>query len=276
MKFLVENYANYRDTQALYLNKALSSSLNVESVLWESSSCSVYDIMDRENPDYYITSIYKLSKDFASYVNNVKNIKLLLNVDYADDNTVQGIEGSILDSGIDCPFFFSSRNVKTKKIRFVHLSHAFDENLTKQSSKIKYKIDQAIFVDSKDQIKEYTGSYHFVSHDESLKENVDITLPENMMFSLYSNYDKILFKNIDNYIPQSLFDAIMTCNNVSYEDLNPEMIEVINKLLKLNEGIDSARSAIMEKHRPQNRAKTILSQIPKTGEKKNERRYSFT
>ena len=91
MKFLIENYANYLDTQALYLNKSLSESENVQTMLWDSASCSVYDIMDRYQPEYYITSASRLSKDFAHYVSNNRNIKLLLNVDNLTQDTINSL-----------------------------------------------------------------------------------------------------------------------------------------------------------------------------------------
>lgn len=289
MKFLIENYANYFDTQALYLNKALSKHEGVETMLWNSASCSIYDIMDRYQPDYYITSANRLSKDFAHYVINNKKIKLLLNVDYINQQTVTTLEKSINESSIDCCFFFSSKySIKTKNIRFVNLANAHDINVNDKPDSIKYDIDKAIFVSSTNNLNKYTGSYHYISNDDKLKNSLDIVLPSHMLAPLYKNYKEILFHNIEHdYIPQSFFDAIMLGNKVYCENITKETDEMLKKVFKLGdnsfdynstsklEDFSQVRAFITEKHLPSNRAKTILSQIPKVGEEKNERRYSF-
>lgn len=276
MKFLIENYANSFDTQALYLHQALLSS-GVESVLWESNSSSVYDIMDKENPDYYITTASRLSKDFAHYTNNNKKIKLLLNVDYITGQIIMNLEESIINSDIECCFFFSSKyNVKTKKIRFVHLNNAHDNNLAKQSNSVIYSIDKAIFVNSYKDCEKHEDTYHFISNDQKLKEKIDIVLPEHMLFSLYRNYREIIFKNMNNsYVPQSFFDAIIFGNKVYCKDIDEKTSEMLSKVFRLDgqsfdynssnriEDFEPIRSIIQEKHLPVNRAKTILSQIPK-------------
>lgn len=275
MKFLVENYANVLDTQALYLNRAISECPQHESVLWDSNTSSIYDVMDKENPDYYITSATRLSKDFAQYVNNVKKIKLLLNVDYITQETVTNLEKSIIDAGIDCCFLFSSNpKISTKKIRFVHMNHAYDPNLKKANNILDYNIETAIFTMYESSIKKYSGTYHFISTNEKIREKSDIVLPEHMLFCLYKNYSKVVFKDLADYIPQSFFDAAIECEAVYYDDISEYSKESIKRVFKTDECLDyneenrmkdfsAMKLNIKEKHMPQNRVKTLLSQLPK-------------
>jgi hypothetical protein len=278
MKFLIENYANHFDTQSLYFHKALSEMNQYESVMWDNSFCSIYDILDREQPDYYITNAYRLTKDFAHYVSNNKKIQLILNVDYMSEDLISGLEKSVIDSGIDCCFFFSSKKMQTKSVRFVHMNNAFDNNLQNDKNKITYKIPKAIVVNSEEEITQRDGVYHTISNNEKLREKVDIVLPENMMFSLYKNYDEVIFAKIENFITQSFFDALHQCNKVYYEYAASEVEESIRKIFKLEgnvldynnesrlDNFESIKSIVEEKHRPINRIKTILSQIPRRGE----------
>lgn len=288
MKFLIENYANYFDTQSLYLNKALANVDGVESNLWDSNSSSIYDVMDRHHPDYYITTASRLSKDFAHYVKNNENIKLILNVDYIPQQTILSLEKSVIEYGIDCCFFFSSKySVETKKIRFVNISNAHDINVNENSNTIEYSVDKGIFVDSAEDLKKYSGSYHYLSNNQKLKEKLDIVLPTHTLVPLYKNYEELIFTNVSkDYIPQTFFDAVMLGNKVYCENIDQETDEMLKKVFKLGDksfdynsssrigDLSHVRSVIRDKHLPANRAKTILSQIPKTGDK-NERRYSF-
>lgn len=275
MKFLIENYASVLDTQALYLHKAIAETTGNESVLWDSNTSSIYDVMDKERPDYYITSATRLSRDFAEYVKNEKNIKLLLNVDYLTQETITGLEKSVLDSGIDCCFFFSSNpKASTRKIRFVHLNHAYDPNLKKVSKPIDYDIETAIFVMNENSIKEHTGTYHFISTNEKIKDKTDIVLPEHMLFCLYCNYSQVIFNDIESYIPQSFFDAAVESGAVYYYNVSDSCKESIKRLFKTDKTLDyneedrmkdfsKMKLYIKEKHMPENRVKTLLSQLPK-------------
>lgn len=274
MKFLVENYATNNSTQALYLAKTINASPEHQASLWNGSA-SIYDIMDKEKPDYYITSAHKLSRDFVHYTKNVRSIGLILSVDGLDQSSISSLEESMYESGIDCAFFFSSDpNIKTKKYRFVQMLNAYDDNLVRNNDGIKYKIDKAVFVNDKEDVKEYEGTYHFISNDTKISDVADITLPENMLFILFKNYDTVIFKNIKNSIPQSFFDAIMQSNKVYYENIDDNTKEMLNKVLQTTGSLDyndpnkiqdfsEIKKHILNKHTPSNRAKKILSQLPK-------------
>ena len=168
----------------------------------------------------------------------------------------------------------------------VNIANAHDININENTNSVEYNIDRGIFVNSTDDLKKYSGSYHYISNNQKLKEKIDIVLPTHMLIPLYKNYKEIIFTNIENdNIPQSFFDAIMLCDKVYCENLTKETDEMLKKFFKLGdysfdynsqsrlENFAQVKAFVKEKHLPINRAKTILSQIPKTGEN-NERRYS--
>jgi hypothetical protein len=158
------------------------------------------------------------------------------------------------------------------------MNNAFDNNLRTNKNSLMYKISKAIVVNSEEEITERDGVYHTISNNEKLREKVDIVLPENMMFSLYKNYDEVIFTKIEKLIPQSFFDALHQCNKVYYEYATNEIEESIRKIFKLGgnllnynnesklDNFESIKSTVEEKHMPINRIKTMLSQIPRRGE----------
>jgi hypothetical protein len=276
MKFLVENYASEYNTQALYLAKGLNEKEEHTCVLWN-NSCSLYDIMDKEKPNYFITNAFRLSKDFLEYVNNSdfmpKDIKILLNVDDISQDIINSIESSLKKNNIKCPFFFSSDpNVKTKNVRFVNLNHAYDVYLS-QKSNIQYKINKGIIVNSKEQIANYEGSYHILSQSKEMNDIADIVFPESQLCSLYHNYDEIIV-NLDKRIPQVFFDAIIYGNKVYYKSSNADIKNDIQKMLRTDAILDydddskitdftEIKKIVLERHSSNNRIKTLLSQLPK-------------
>lgn len=274
MKFLVENYASFQDTQALYLAKYLNKDGH-DAFLWNKNTSSLYDVFDENNPEYYITQVQILSKDFAHYFNNVNsNLKLLLNVSGLNQTQIYEVETLILNSGLNCPFFFDCRkDIKTKKIRYVNINHAYDESIMKQNKLVDYNIETAIVVDKVDQITTCDGSYHIVSTNKELANIVDIVLPELHLSRLYGNYETVIFKNIEDYVPQSFFDSIFYGNKTYYSSSNPQVDEMINKMLKIESSLNvlhdnklddfsELKSYVEKKHGGQNRTKTLLSQLP--------------
>lgn len=275
MKFLIQNYTSQHSTQPLYLSNVINANKEHAAKLWDSSSLSLYDVMDYEKPDYFVTHGYRLSKDYLHYVKNEKSlVKLLLNVDDIPQNTITAIEDTLINNGLECCFFFSANhNVKLKKIRFVSVNNCFDSNLVTQTN-LSYEIDKAFVVNSKNQLNvNYDGSFHFLSCDADMKDHVDINLPEINMCALYKNYREIIFRNIGEYIPQAFFDAIAMGNKVYYESDDEKVHSMIDKMLKPEKTLNyndenklvdfiKLKESINDKHTCINRTKTILSQIP--------------
>jgi hypothetical protein len=274
MKFLVQNYSSEYSTQALYLARGLNEQDGHSGALWN-NSCSLYDIMDKENPDYYITSAFMLSTDFIHYAQNhlMFEMKLLLNVDNVSQDIINNIENSLEKNRINCPFFFSyDQNVKTKKVRFVNINNAYDAYLSQQSN-MKYKIDKGIIINAKEEVEKYEGSYHILSQNKDMNEIADIVFPESQLCSLYHNYEEIIV-NISDVIPQAFFDAIMYGNKVYYKSTNKDIKNDIQKILRTDAILDyederkttdfaEIKKTVEERHSSSNRIKTLLSQLPK-------------
>lgn len=273
MKFLVQNYASESNTQAMYLARGLNTDDHT-AVLWN-NDCSLYDIMDRERPDCYVTSASMLSKDFLHYAKSylMFDMKLLLNVDGVSQDIINSLERSLLQNNIKCLFFFASNpKIHTNKIRFVNLNNAYDVYLSTKS-KLGYKINKAFIVNSQDEIEKSDGSYHILSHKRDMIDIADIVFPEFQLCSLYGNYDEIIV-NIDSVIPQVFFDALMYGNKVYYRSKNEDVKKSVEKLLRTDESLDyddqnkmtdftKIKKTIVERHSSLNRVKTLLSQLPK-------------
>jgi hypothetical protein len=273
MKFLVQNYASEHSTQAMYLARGLNTDGHT-AVLWN-NNCSLYDIMDKEKPNCYITTASMLSKDFLHYAENhlMFDMKLILNVDGISQDIINSLETSLINNNIKCLFFFSTNpNIKTKKIRFVNLNNSYDSYLS-QKSQIQYSISKGVIVNSREEIEVYSGSYHILSNSKDLNGIADIVLPESQMCSLYHNYDEIVV-NINDVIPQVFFDALMYGNKVYYRSKNEDVKKSIEKLLRTDENLDYAdenrtndfekiKKTVLERHSSHNRIKTLLSQLPK-------------
>lgn len=274
MKFLVENYASVEDTQALYFVHHLNSDTEHRAQLWQSNS-SLYDILDTTKPDYFVTHLYKLSKDFSHYIDETKsNIRLLVSLNSVPQNLISQIEDTLLDKNLNCEFAFSSNiNLKTKKLKLIQINNCYDINL-KSDINIDYKVDKAIFISSSNQITKEEGSYHFISNNEDMKDIADIVLPETNMSKVYKNYDEIIFRNITDHIPQSFFDAVALGNKAYYESDNDSVHEMFSKLFKIDGSLNyrdqnkivdfsELKSLISSKHTGSNRTKTLLSQLSK-------------
>jgi len=274
MKFMIENYVSNEDTQAMYFYKGLNSGEH-EATLWDARSVTLYDAMDSFNPDFFITHAYKISKELVHYLNNTASkTKVLLSINNVPKNTVTAMEETLIQQNVPCSFFFGSyENVKLKKIRYVNINNCADQNIVNGDKVINYTIDKGIFIDDKSQIMLYEGSYHFLSNDKDLRSIVDIALPEIQIATLYKNYKEIIFKNIDEYIPQSFFDAVSSCDKVYYETDKQHVHDMIQKVFKPSKTLDytsedrledfsELKQRVSERHGISNRVKTLLSQLP--------------
>lgn len=280
MNFVIENYITNQNTQPVYLGKSINKTEGNRAFLWSPNVVSLYDIMDQTNPDFFITHIYKISKELVHYINNNETkTKILLCVDGAPEDSIVAMENLLLDKNIKCAFFFgSSKEVKTRKTRYVTLLNCYDAEIQKTNSILDYKIRKAYIVNKVEDIVITTSkdTYHYLSTEESLKEHVDIMLPEVTLSLLYKNYDEIIFKNIKDTIPQAFFDAICMGNKVYYHnnETNPDIDEKIENILKPEKSLKyedpdkmtdftNLKKYVEEKHTCYNRTKTLLSQLPK-------------
>ena len=278
MKFIIENYSDPTHTQPLYLHDIINKDYDHESIFYDPGRESVYDILDKNNPDYYITDANILTQDFVTYQKNENpKIKLLLNVSSLSAEEINNLDKSLYSDHINCPLFFSKINQKKlpkiKNRRILQLSDAADTNISHIKNHLQYKIPKAFFILNSFKPKE-NGPHHIISNIQKLSKDADIILPETKLASLYKNYDEIIFYGIEDYIPQSFFDCLYLGCKVYYISENNEVNNLINILLKPDQSLNyrdkdrmtdfsKLHEYVKEKHCGQNRVKTLLSQIPK-------------
>lgn len=280
MKFLIENFTTYDSTLPLFLNKELEKNGH-ESLLWSQKECSTYDIFDQYQPDIFITHAKIMSKDYIDYCNNnERQIKLLLDVSNLSQKHIFTIEEQLLENNLQCEFMFchlDKHNIPiTKKNRVISLLNCADTNLlNNKKPPLKYNVDKAIFINHPAQVKPMSGSYHYLTVFEQIRNNVDICLPVMDFCNIYHNYDEIIFRSVYKYIPQSFFDALLHGNKVYYdadeENYTTKTIDLIFKDFgSLNykdknrlQDFSGIKEFIKSKHAPANRLKTLLSQMPK-------------
>lgn len=278
MKFIIENYSDQTHTQPLYFHNIINKDYDHESVFYDPGMESVYDVLDKNNPDYYITDANMLTQDFVTYQKNENpKIKLLLNVSSLSAEEINALDKNLYDDNVYCPLFFTKTNQnklpKLKNRRILQLSDAADINLSHVKNNLQYNMPKAFFI-LKSFTPKDTSPHHIISNIQKLAKDSDIILPETKLVSLYKNYDEIIFYGIEDYIPQSFFDCLYLGCKVYYISDNAEVHNLIKMLLKPNQSLNyydndrmidfsELHSYVKEKHCGQNRVKSFLSQIPR-------------
>ncbi|NBO99198.1 MAG: hypothetical protein EBU90_03600 [Proteobacteria bacterium] len=275
MKFLIDNYCTDKSTQALYLYKNLNNHPDHEAFIRMNGETSIYDAFDKIKPDIYITSIFLFARDTIEYLKENKNtnIQIILCANEANQDMINKVEETFTENNIPCLFIFSNdSSIKTSKFRFVHLPECADLNNPSENFP-QYKIDKAVFVNKITNIPKYNGTFHVLSTNTNIRNNVDISLPVHIISNLYNRYETIVFNDMQNCIPQAFFDAVARGNKVYYDVENKEIDELFKKIFKLDKSLnfndpdrldnfDSFRQIVLDKHLCTNRTKTLLSQIP--------------
>jgi len=277
MKFIVENYSDPTTTQPIYLHEALNKNQEHSSILYEPNTQSVYDILDKHKPDYYITHLNMLTQDFISYNKyENQNIRLLLNVSNISNNDIIAIDSQLKYDNINCPLLFS--NIDQKKLpklknrRILTLCDAADNNLDMITLNFKYHMNKAYFICDKFEHKD-NSPHHIISNNQNLVKTADIILPEYQLASLYRYYDEVIFCGLKDHIPQSFFDCLLAGCKAYYISDNQDIICLINTILKPDGSLNyldnnrmtdfaNLHQYVKEKHCGQNRAKMLLSQLP--------------
>lgn len=270
MKFVIENYSDQYHTQPLYFHKELVDQGH-EATIYETNSSSVFDVLDRTHPDYYITHARLLKNDHIYYAKNNK-IKFLINVQHLTFQDINNLDGILHQNNIDCPFFFLNLNAvpKVKHRNIIRIMDCADINLLDQKSNIKFQIPKAYMVDSSQNVDDKCP-HHIISNNLELRETIDICLPEIQLGLFYSNYDEIIFLHSDNYITQSFFDSIMFGAKTYFLSNSADIKDMFNSVFKDIDlsydkkftNFEELRELVKEKHSPKNRIKTLLSQLPK-------------
>lgn len=270
MKILVSNYVTPYSTEAIYLNTAFNAA-GCMSTLWP-HNVSTYDIFDLVQPDIHVTHHSRLSMDLALYLKESnKNVELLINISGLKQNQFAELEQNLASYNIKPKLFFVNyhdHNLTSRHNNIMTLLCGADVFLG--TEKKFYEIDYGIIVDEKQSISPIGQTYHYLSTNEKLKNDVDICMPLHQLTHLFGNYKNIVFKQFSGLIPQVFYNAAYYNNNVFFDLEDRSKIDVIlNKILGDGEHCNlqnpisgNIREKIAAKHTCLHRAKSLLSQLP--------------
>ena len=282
MKFLIQNYARNSFTEPLYICETINKTKGSECTMW-SNDASAFDIFDIVQPEVFFTHYSILDNDTLKYLSKNKKTSLVLNVTGAHQDHINMLEDIISTKKINCPLLFTNQPSKLKtllqkKTKLVSVMHGADLFLANQNPQgADYSIETAILTNHKPKGGADFDTYHILSHEEELAEDVDLVAPAMHMFSLYRNYKRVIVTHDSKYVPQSFFDAILYGHNAYYfcsdSTQADKMKEVIGSLFPeptcgnlfwggSNETEDgSARSVLLNKHTCLHRTKRLFQQL---------------
>jgi hypothetical protein len=225
-------------------------------------------MFDLTKPDYFLTHITSIHEDVIGYLRENGGCKMIINITGASQEDVEKIERIILDQNVEIGFFFTNYD-ETYKLRHTNVvSIPLGADIFLNQHPLRYQLDKAIVVNSKADIIQSDGSYHTISYNKKLENDVDIVMPENKLAGLYRNYNEIVLRFCGTLLPQIFFDAIYYGNKVYYHlDDNDQLSKInakINKVLKLNgdEDAQAIKNTVKKRHTCLNRVKSLLSQLP--------------
>ena len=281
MNFAIFNYSTKDSSQPIYLHEEINKIPNCKCIMINGGTENLYHVYDRTLPDIVIMNIGTDLRSVIHYnQNSEKKVKHIINIDLVEAKHMPIIKEILKQKDINCPLVFSS-NIKHKQenfgIPYEHVLQCANDKI--ESASVDFKIDKAIVINKKEDKKEYSGSYHFLS---SSTENVgaDSNLNPFSMAGILHNYNEIIFRNIKpNLIPETFFNAIRLSRSKVYFDndskeeanvlqsslskmLDEETMFDFNKEKIYNQ--EKVRLKIEDKHKPSNRLKQIFSQIKET------------
>jgi hypothetical protein len=252
MKFLISNYINHWNTEALYFNAGLNLIDGVESIIMDNQR-SVYDNFDSVHPNVFITHLSQISKDTVSYLKH-NNIQLIINVNGIPKDAIDNAS-TVLSSEKLSPIFFGEEDIKIDGSKYFRVLSAADTFLSYGNK--EYSIQKLIFVNNPDDILDMDGTYHYATINQEIANQVDLFLPISSLNSLFGNYDEIIFKGGSYIGTQLIFNAIYSGTKVFFETKDSNDLEKIDSIFKGQKLLSSVKN----KHTGLHRLKSFLSQL---------------
>lgn len=284
MKFLIIDFSFPSCTEYSYICDGINSYKEHEAAIISPKS-SIYDTADRFRPDVIISSVDNFSKPLFSYLQDNKNIKLVVNCSQNQKlKNLIDLEDALISNNINCLFLFgNNKPVIENRIPFLELNHCADINLINRCDKnILFNHPKAFMVHSdddicfiKEKIVKQEEKFHIISNVIT-GSNIDISLPEMKMVSLYNCYEEIIFSGVDDFIPQAFFDAVaigkktyfISENNINNNNIAKKIDKLFNLDIDLNynsenklQDFDQLKRLILSQHVPAIRTKTLLHKI---------------
>jgi len=272
MNFVISNYSSFTHTEPMYIDATLRA-IGCKSVVWNPAKVSAYDMFDIVKPDYHITHITNILTDVLRYIKENGGTQLIINITGMDQSVVSGTEKVLEEYNVPVAFLFTNSDDVDIKSKARLLKIGFGADLFLSRGNTEYSIDVGQIVLSKDHIKHFDCSYHIISYNKNLENDVDIMLPVNQLSNIYHNYEKLIFRSFNTIIPQSLYDAIYYGKSVGYDIDDEETRKIVSDKIKKvfrtdtdicdpNSDKTELRRKLLDRHTCFHRVKSILSQLP--------------
>lgn len=285
MRFVIDNYANGNNTQALYLHKHISDNDHHE-VIMNTFETPVYDIMDTAKPDVYITSCTTISKDLLAYFKEFqrkKNIKLFVNTDECKVAHINTVSSMLKESKIEHKLFGNNNNPHVPKDiakKTFKLANCTDVNISQDNgpeTKWFKRIDNLVVVDSKQELESLEGvlknsTYHVLCKSSNMINDINFDIV-GLCKHILHNYYQVIFSNIDEGLHQMFFESLYRASRTYFISQSPE--ELNGKLSKMlgdvnlniqdserTQDFSKIKEVVVAKHTSANRTKSLLSQLP--------------
>lgn len=267
MKFLIQDYSTLFHTEPKYFNHILNSLEGCSSALWSvDNPMSVYDIMDMVKPNVVITHASLVPKDLIIYLSENKHIELILNISGVTQEDLNNIEKIFTQYDVNCNLCFVNYGEHyfiSKKFNIVSIYHGVDLFFPTNTN-IKYKVDKLYLTNNPNTKIEDNCSYHTISNNENIKDDVDMVISVYDLGAIYNNYDQICIESFPNknIVPQLFFDATYYGKSVKF-NFTTEQLQEVCRILKLDNIKDTnkVKQVLKEKHTCFNRTKSLLSQL---------------
>jgi len=217
-------------------------------------------MFDVIQPTTFITHYSLLSKDIIKYLSGNNKIECVLNVTGAEQQHIDMIDEIVATNKIQCPFIFTNQPLKLnsllqRSVKLISIMHGADIFLPNQNIEApEYSIDLGVISNYslKDRFKSLVkkhDTYHYISSDEKLADEVDIISPALHLYKLYNKYKKIVITQESMHVPQSIFDAIFYGNEVyynpKYDSQKERMDTVVKHILKSRQSMVCGFNEIM-------------------------------
>lgn len=266
MKVLIDNYTNHKTTEPLYINRTLST-INVENVLWDSRSISFYDIMDRFQPDVFITSVQTLSNDILHFFkNNRTSVDVVTNITDASEEDMRTLLSVYDDCNINNKLMinnqaFSRPITVPPSVNKQDIYYGADIFIQQYNNSLNNNIDLCVITDGDvseqwvDQIIQAKSpqSYHILSLDGKFqRKDSQVTLVD--MANIYKLYGSvsIISDKQSGIFTQLFFDLSLRGVDVEYASLE----NVYN-----NEVLNNMKKEVAKRHTCLNRVQMLLSRM---------------
>lgn len=266
MKVLIDNYTNHKTTEPLYLNRTLNT-IGIENALWDKRHISFYDVMDRFNPDVFVTSIATLSNDILHYFKaNKSSVDFITNITDASEEDLRTLVSVYEDCGINNKLLINNQAFckpvgVPPSVNKQDIYYGADIFIQQYDNKLSNEIDLCVIVDgdvSESWVRRAVEtkdpkSYHILSLDGQYQgKDSQVTLVD--MANIYKLYKdiSILSDKQSGIFTQLFFDLTIRGVDVTFTSLEN---------LYNNDMLNDIKKNISSRHTCLNRVQTLLNKI---------------